>query len=66
MSKTSDRVSAIAGRYTKITPGMLIALTSNEQSATNVAADVRSMAASLLKQDEHKGLRGLIRKVTGK
>jgi pimeloyl-ACP methyl ester carboxylesterase len=30
------------------------------------AADVRTMAASLLRQDEHRGVRRLLRKVVGK
>lgn len=57
MAQTSDRMSSIAAKYLNITgddlgPG-------NE----HMAADIRSMAASLLRQDEVKGLRRLIRKV---
>jgi hypothetical protein len=66
MSKTSDRVSSIAARYAKITPQELLARTATEFMCKATAEDIRSMAASLLRQDEVRGLRKLIRKVVGK
>lgn len=66
MARTSDRVSSIAARLASVQPETLMALAAKRSTAEALAADIRSMAASLLAQDEHKGLRGLIRKVTGK
>lgn len=65
MARTSDRVSSIAARHAKIEPETVMALGARQSTATVLAADIRTMAASLLRQDEHKGLRGLIQKVTG-
>lgn len=64
--KTSDRVSSIAARLVNVKAETLMALTAKASTAEILANDIRSMAASCLSQDEHKGLRGLIRKVTGK
>lgn len=64
-AQTSDRVSSIAARYTNLTSRRLIVLTKDDASAAKVAEDIRTMAASLLRQDEVRGLRKLIRKVTG-
>lgn len=66
MAQTSDRVSAIAASYATMTADRLLSLTASEEARQRTAADIKSMAASLLRQDEHKGLRGLIRKVMGK
>jgi hypothetical protein len=65
MAKTSDRVSSIAARHAKIEPETIMALAAKPSTAAILAGDIRTMAASLLRQDEHKGLRGLIQKVTG-
>lgn len=65
MAKTSDRVSSIAARHANILPETVMALAAKQSTATVLASDIRTMAASLLRQDEHKGLRGLIQKVTG-
>jgi hypothetical protein len=65
MTQTSDRVSSIAARYASMTARRLTDLGSDPTTAANAAADIRSLAASALRQDEHKGLRGLIKKVMG-
>lgn len=62
--QTSDRVSRLAARYVGITPMSLVGLTEGQASAT--AKDIRSMAASLLAQDEVRGLRKFIRKAIGR
>lgn len=63
MKQTSDRVSAIAARYVKA-DGHSLALMTPHQAET-LAKDIRSMAASLLAQDEVRGFRKLWKKVTG-
>lgn len=65
MARTSDRVSSIAARYTDIRPDTLLALTATPESRSTLCAEIKSMAASCLRQDEVKGLRKLIRKVMG-
>lgn len=62
-AKTSDRVSSIAARYVNLTPARLIGLTATDASAKKAAGEIATIAASALRQDEHRGLRGLIRKV---
>lgn len=64
-AQTSDRVSSIAARYANITPTRLLALTAKDSTLEAAAEDIRSMAASLLRQDEVKGVRKLLRLVTG-
>jgi hypothetical protein len=66
MARTSDRVSTIAARYANLTPARLLAATAKDSSLEATAEDIRSMAASLLRQDEQRGLRKLVRKVLGK
>lgn len=66
MAQTSDRISSIAARYRKIDGDTLLSLTASNASRDRLAKDIRSMAASLARQDETKGIRGLIRKVLGK
>jgi hypothetical protein len=63
-AKTSDRVSSIAARLVGVKAETLMALTAKQSTAEILANDIRTMAASLLRQDEVKGLRKLIRKVT--
>lgn len=63
MAQTSDKISSLAARYAGYTKLRLA-----EDASANreqLVADIRSMAASLLRQDGTKGLRGLWRKVTG-
>lgn len=61
MAQTSDRISSLAARYANITASELMSLTISQAEVR--ASDIRSMAASLLRQDEVKGLRKFIRKV---
>lgn len=63
MAQTSDRVSSIAARFLNIKAETLMALTAKQSTAEILADDIRSMAASLLRQDEVRGFRKLIRKV---
>jgi hypothetical protein len=65
-SRTSDRVSSLAARFVNLSPDTLLALTATEASRQQATADIRSMAASLLRQDEQRGIRRLIRKVIGR
>jgi hypothetical protein len=64
-AQTSDRISTVAAAYVGTTPERLLALTATEQLREETAADIRSMAASLLRQDETKGQRKLLKKVMG-
>lgn len=59
MAKTGDRVSSLAGKWATVTAGDISDMT--DQQIIDFAKDVRSMAASLRRQDEHKGLRGFLR-----
>jgi hypothetical protein len=63
--KTSDKVSKIAARYMSLSSATLMGLTAKPSTCEITAAEIRTLAASCLAQDQHKGLRGLIRKVTG-
>ena len=65
MAETSDRMSSLAARYARIEAEELTALGTNPVSAGRTAAEIRSLAMLALRFDRHKGLRGLIRKVTG-
>lgn len=65
MARTSDRISSLAARYAGITKDDLLALTASDSMREQTAGDIRSMAASLLRQDEVRGVRGLIKKVMG-
>lgn len=64
-AQTSDRISSLAARYRKITGDELLALTATPELREQTAADIRSMTASLARQDETKGFRKLLRLVTG-
>jgi hypothetical protein len=64
MAQTSDQLSSIAARYIGMSNTALKAKLEGD-GLKEVAHDIRSMAASLLRQDEVKGLRKLIRKVVG-
>lgn len=63
MAQTSDVISSIAARYARLTDEQLFSITSDAVQRRQTAGEIRSMAASLLRQDQHKGLRGLIRRV---
>lgn len=54
-ARTGNMVSSIAGHYATITPEDLLALAAKQPERT--AGDIRSMATSLLRQDEVKGWR---------
>lgn len=64
MAQTSDDVSSLAARYMRYTPGQLAIEARSRPEAA--ASDIRRMAASLVRQDERKGLRGLLRRVIGR
>lgn len=66
MAQTSDRISALAAKYAPLTPDRLRVITSDSHYREATAADIRAMAASLLRQDETKGLRGLVKRVLGR
>lgn len=66
MAQTSDKISSLAARYVGMSNTRFRQLADNPESLNELAYDVRSMAASLLRQDEVKGLRGLVRKVVGR
>jgi hypothetical protein len=57
-------VSSLAAKYANLDPLEIPWVGSAERD--QFAADVRTMAASLLRQDEHRGVRRLLRKVVGK
>ena len=65
MAQTSDRVSSLAARYANITPEELYSITSDAVQRRQTAGELRTMAMSLLRQDEVKGLRKLAQKVFG-
>lgn len=65
MAKTSDKMSSIAARYIGMSNTALKAKLENRDGLAEVGHDIRAMAASLLRQDEVKGLRKFVRKVLG-
>lgn len=66
MAQTSDRVSSIASRWGRVSSEQIRAMCQTDECRLEeFASDVRSMAASLLRQDETKGLRGFVRKLLG-
>lgn len=64
-ARTSDRVSTIAARHAQMNSDRLLSLTATAGGREELASDIRSMAASLLRQDEVKGFRKILRLVTG-
>jgi hypothetical protein len=64
-ARTSDHVSSIAARYVNLTPARLLAATAKDSTLEAACEDIKSMAASLMRQDEVKGLRKLFRWATG-
>lgn len=65
MAQTSDHISSIAARYVGLSNTALKAKVASRDGLNEVAHDIRSMAASLLRQDEVRGLRGFVRKLLG-
>ena len=63
MARTSDRVSSIAAKWSKVSPDDLLALTATPAMRAVAASELRTMAMSLVRQDEHKGLRGLLKRI---
>lgn len=63
MAQTSDRVSSIAARYANITAAELHSITSDAVQRRQTAGELRTMAMSLLRQDEVKGFRKFIVKL---
>jgi hypothetical protein len=65
MAQTSDRISALAARYASMTNTQFRHAAKSEADMAELAHDVRSMAASLLRQDEVKGPRMWVKKLLG-
>ena len=65
-ARTSDRVSSIAAELIKLDETRLLALTATQASREVLITKIRSVCATALVQDEHRGLRGLVRKVIGR
>lgn len=61
MPETSDRVSSIAGFYASFFPDDLEEATANAELRAQLCRDIRSLAASALRQDETRGIRKLAR-----
>lgn len=66
MAQTGDETSALAARYIGITPDELFAITATGRLRRQTVAELRSMAASLLRQDETRGLRRFLKRMLGK
>lgn len=64
MAQSSDKASHVAGRYMNVTAAGLRSHLRADPGG--LVRDIRAMAASVVRQDETKGLRGLVRKVLGK
>jgi hypothetical protein len=65
MSKqTGDAVSSLAGKYAKLSAVEIRGMTYSQMM--DLAEDIRSMAASLLSQDETAGRRGSIAQFFGR
>lgn len=62
-AQTSDKVSSIAARYATITRQELLARTATDFMQEATVSDIRTMAASLLRQDETKGFRRLLKRI---
>jgi hypothetical protein len=65
MAQTSDKISSLAARYAGLTNDNLLSLTATPKLREQTARDIRSLAASCLRQDEVRGLRKLFKKVIG-
>jgi len=67
MAQTSDRISSLAAKYAAMTnPAFRAAIkTATPEDINELAHDIRSMAMSLLRQDETKGKRTLMERIFG-
>lgn len=65
MAQTSDKISSLAALYLGISNTTLRKRIEGD-GFNEVAHDIRSMAASLVRQDEVKGLRKFVRKIVGR
>lgn len=65
MAQTSDRISSMAGKYVGMSNEQLGRKVETRDGRNEVAHDIRAMAASLLRQDEVKGIRKIINRVLG-
>lgn len=59
MAQTSDRISSMAARYRTMTGADVVEAGLDPRKADQLAKDIRSMAASLQRQDETPGKRFL-------
>jgi hypothetical protein len=66
MAQTSDRISSMAAKYVGMSNEQLGRKVETREGRNEVGHDIRAMAASLLRQDEVKGVRKFIAKVMGK
>jgi hypothetical protein len=57
MAQTTDRVSAIAARLSKITARTILRAAADPEKLEQLRADIRTVAASALRQDETRGPR---------
>jgi hypothetical protein len=57
MAQTSDRISSMAARYRTMTGMDVVEAGLDPRKADALAKDIRSMAASLQRQDETPGTR---------
>lgn len=64
-AQTSDKISSLAAKYATMTPDRLLSLTATAELRRKTSDDIKSMAASLLRQDEVRGFRKIINKVLG-
>lgn len=55
MAQTSDRVSAIAARLSKITARTILRSAADPEKLEQLRSDIRTVAASTMRQDEVKG-----------
>lgn len=62
-AQTSDRISSLAAKYARMTADELLVATSDAVLRRETAEEIRSMAMSLLRQVEPKGLRRIFKKV---
>jgi hypothetical protein len=64
-AQTSDKISSLAARYFGMSNAEFARKVETRDGRNEIAHDVRAMAASLVRQDETKGLRKFFRKVLG-
>lgn len=65
-AQTSDRVSRLAAQYVKMTAEGLKARCSTDFMREATAEDIRTIAASALRQDQTKGLRARLKRMIGR